>query len=152
MVALLPWVQDNWFTLIQSAGIAASLVYTARSFRHGVADQRTSQRLSLARHHWDLWANAHREPSLRRIMACDPDLVAAPVTVEEREFLLLVIYHFQTCWELGRDGDLVSLDVLRLDAAQFFELPIPRLVWCESRTSRDPRFVAFIEGCRTSPE
>jgi hypothetical protein len=84
-------------------------------------------------------------------MARDPDLVAAPVTVEEREFLLLVIYHFQTCWELGRDGDLVSLDVLRLDAAQFFELPIPRLVWCESRTSRDPRFVAFVEGCRTRP-
>lgn len=150
MAALPSWAQDNWFALVQSVGIAASLIYTARSFRQGIRDQRTSQRLSLASHHRELWSSAHREPSLRRITADTADLVIHPISVEEREFLLEVIYHFQTCWELAREGDLVSLETLRRDATQFFGLPIPRVVWCESRASRDPSFVNFIEGCRSA--
>ena len=152
MAALLPWAQDNWFTLLQTLGIVFSLVYTARSFRQGIRDQRTAQRLSLASHHRELWSSAHRESSLRRITADTADLITHPITVEEREFLLEVIYHFQTCWELARDGSLVSLEALQLDASEFFSLPIPWRVWCDSRAGRDRRFVEFIEGCRKSPK
>ena len=152
MAGLLHWVQENGFTLVQSLGIAASLIYTARSFRQGIRDQRIAQRLTLAGHHRELWSGSHREPSLSRITSPDADLVAHPITVEEREFLLEVIYHFQTCWELARESDLVPLASLRLDASEFFALPLPQRVWRDSRASRDRRFVAFIESCLTVPE
>ena len=147
MAGSFPWVQDNWFSLVQTAGILAGLLFTAWSFRRTSLDQRTSNRLSLAGHHRELWECAHQDAALQRIFATEPDLVAAPVTFEEREFLLEVIYHFQTCLELAREGGLVSLRALRLDAATFFGLPIPRAVWRETRASRDPRFVTFIEEC-----
>ena len=80
-----------------------------------------------------------------RNLETEADLVSHPVTVAEHEYLDLAIYHFYTCYELGTECGLISLDILALDARSFFAKPIPQAVWRETRASRAPAFVRFIE-------
>ncbi len=141
------WFRDNWFSLVQSGGIVAGLVFTAWSLRRDGRDRRTATRLGLAEHHRELWAEVHRRPDLARLLRDDTDLVLDPVTSGEEEFLNVAIYHFQTCWELSREGQLLSRTALELDARSFFSHPIPHTVWTRSRHWRDPAFVAFIDSC-----
>ena len=141
------WLGNNWFSLVQSGGIVASLIFTAWSLRRDGRERRTATRLGLAEHHRELWAEVHRRPDLARLLRDDVDLVAGPVTPAEEEFLNVAIYHFQTCWELSREGQLLSGKALELDARSFFNHPIPNAVWTRSRHRRDPAFVAFIESC-----
>jgi hypothetical protein len=141
------WIKENWFSLVQSVGIVAGLWFTAWSLHRTGRDQRSANRLALAQHHRELWSDPQRRPELKRVLDAEVDLVTAPVSVAEREFLIEVVYHFNTCWELGRNDGLVSLKALRLDAESFFSLPMPRLIWRETRQGRDPAFVAFIDSC-----
>jgi hypothetical protein len=145
MRTVLGWLADNWFSLVQSAGIIAGLGFNGWSLRRDGQDRRTTARLSLAQHHRELWADVHRRPDLERLLRDDADLVAQPITTAEDEFLNVVIYHFQTCWELGRSDGLLSLEALRLDARAFFAHPIPLAVWRRSRDRRDREFCRFIE-------
>ena len=139
------WIGDNWFSLVQSAGIVAGMGFTVWSLRRDSRERRTAARLGLAQHHRELWAEVHRRPDLGRLLNDDVDLVAHPITAAEDEFLNVVIYHFQTCWELGRSDGLLSLPTLELDARDFFAHPIPKAVWRGSRNRRDPGFVTFID-------
>lgn len=147
MGMVIAWLGDNWFSLVQSGGIIAGLGFTGWSLRRDGRDRRTTARLSLAQHHRELWAELHRRPDLARLLRDDADLVAQPVTTAEDEFLNVVIYHFQTCWELGRSDGLLSLEALRLDARAFFAHPIPHAVWLASRERRDPDFRRFVDAC-----
>ena len=140
------WFVDNWFSLVQSGGIIGGLVFTGWSLRRSSLDARIGNTLGLAQQHRDLWGDAHRRPELARILEGEVDLVSHPVTVTEREYLDLAIYHFYTCYELGSECGLISLDVLALDARSFFAKPIPQAVWRETRASRAPAFVRFIEN------
>jgi len=67
--------------------------------------------------------------------------------VAEQEFLNLVIIHFHTGWQLAKEETVVTLKTLKADARNFFNLPIPKSVWKQTRHTRDPKFVKFIEGC-----
>lgn len=141
------WIRDNWFSFVQSVGIVGGLLFTAWSLKRDSAERKTTARLALAEHHRELWAEVHRRPDLARILCDDVELLGQPVTAAEDEFLNVVIYHFQTCWELGKNSSLLSMKVLALDARDFFSHPIPAYVWRHSRSRRDPKFVAFIESC-----
>ena len=72
------------------------------------------------------------------------DLVASPITTAEQEFLNLVFVHFETGWQLARQGVATPLAVLSLDVRAFFRLPVVRAVWEETRWSRNPEFVQFV--------
>jgi hypothetical protein len=101
--------------------------------------------LALTEQHRELWNEVYSRPDLGRIYAEEADLVAAPVTVAEERFLNEVIVHFQTGWQLARQGSLITMDAMTADARTFFKLPIPRFVWQHTKASRDPKFVKFVE-------
>jgi len=73
------------------------------------------------------------------------DVLSAPPTVAEREFLNSVIVHFQTGWWIARCGGLINLTELRSDARSFFSLPLPLAVWEDTKVVRNRRFVKFVE-------
>ena len=67
------------------------------------------------------------------------------VTTAEQEFLNLVFVHFESGWQLAKQGMATPLAVLSLDVRAFFRLPIARAVWDETRWSRNPQFVKFVD-------
>ena len=139
------WVEDNWFLVLQSAGIVAGLLFTAVSIRQETKARRISDLLTLAEHHRALWNELLRQPDLERILDADADPAASPLTRLERRFLNLAIVHFHTGWQLARQGSLITPSVLAADVRAFFKLPVPQAVWRESRAARDPEFVGFVE-------
>lgn len=141
------WIGENWFPLMQSAGIVAGLLLPVVALRRDAAGRRTANLLALGQQHRELWTQAVERPELCRIFRDSVDLLTQPVTPPEFEFMNMVIHHFNTGWELAKQGEVLTLETMSLDVATFFCLPIPKSVWKETRDRRDPQFVAFIEEC-----
>lgn len=143
----LGWLSENWFSLVQSAGIVGGLVFTAASARQDTRSRRNGNLLTFTSQHRELWSEVHRRPELSRILQRDVDLIAQPMTVAEEEFLNTVFVHVQTGWDLAKNDDFLSPEVLETDMRNFLTHPLPRLAWESRRKSRDPRFMAFMDAC-----
>lgn len=146
MGAFSAWLDQNWFTLIQSIGIIGSLWLTGATLRRESRARRVGDLLALTGHHRELWAEVHRRPELGRILQSEVDLVSTPISIAEEEFLNLVFVHFQTGTLLAKEGSGLGLDALAADAKKFFALPIPQAVWMLTKAQRDPAFVDFIDN------
>ena len=145
MVASLAWLNDNWFSLLQSAGIIGGLLFTGLAARREARSRKTSDILTLLEQHRELWSEIHRRPELARVILPEVDLVASPLSVPEERFLNLVIVHFHTGWQLAVDRVVHTPEIMAADVRGFFTLPLPRAVWEQSKASRDPEFVRFVD-------
>jgi len=151
MGVVLPWLRENWFILLQSAGIIGGMLFTALSIRQATTARRVSDLLTLTEQHRELWNEVYRRAELSRIFASTIDLIANPVTVAEERFLNEVVVHFTTGWQLARKKSLITMEALKADLRSFFELPLPRAVWQQTKDSRDPEFVRFVQKCLKVP-
>jgi hypothetical protein len=138
MAVFISWLVANWPDLITAAGVMGTLWLGIRTANRESLE-RTAER------HANLWMQMTQQQSLHRILKKDADLSAKPVTVEEEEFINLVILLFLTGWRNARTGGLISLSELSNDVGGFLSLPLPRAVWENTKGSRNPRFVEFIE-------
>ena len=150
MEAFVPWLQQDWFNLIQTLGIVWSLALTAAALHRETRARKLGHYLNLVAHHRELWSETHRRLDLTRIFQAEVDLVAAPMTVAEQEFLNLAIEHFTTGWLVAKDTPFLSRKMLAADAATFFASPLPRTAWKQTKHARDPEFVRFIEDALTN--
>ena len=145
MDAVIPWLQQDWFDLIQTLGIVCSIALTAIALHRETRARKLGHYLTLVAHHRELWTETHRRPDLARIFQEEVDLIAAPMTIAEQEFLNLAIEHFTTGWLVAKDTRFLNRKVLAADARTFFARPLPRAAWKQTKQARDPRFVRFIE-------
>lgn len=145
MVSLVLWLNDNWFSFLQSVGIGGSLLFTAVTLRKDLQAKRVREYLILAGQHRRLWGQLHRRPKLARLLDPDRDLATRPVTHEEGLFLELAFVHFHTGWLLAREGSLTPMSVLATDAGHFFRLPVPAYVWERTKSVLEPEFVTFVD-------
>lgn len=145
MVSLVRWLNDNWFSFLQSVGIGGSLLFTAVALRKDFKAKRVREYLILAGQHRRLWGQLHRRPKLARLLDPDRDVAARPVTSEERLFLELALVHFHTGWMLARAGSLTPMPVLAADVGHFFQLPVPAFVWERTKSVLEPEFVTFVD-------
>ena len=145
MVAWQSWLDQNWFSLVQTLGILGGVGLTAAALRRDTRARKIGDYLILTGQHRELWSEVHRRPELSRILKAEVDLLASPLSVAEEEFLNLAIEHSQTGCLLARAGSPIRLSSLSSDARSFFTLPLPRVVWEKTKHARDPRFVRFIE-------
>jgi len=140
------WFESNWTNLVQSLGVIASLLFTAISIRSNTRARQASDFLTLAERFNEVWSETGRNPSLHRIFDTECDLVEKPITAEEREYLNKIFVHYYVSWLLiDKKQSLLPRTALKIDAQHFFILPIPNRVWTETRQTRDPRFVSFVE-------
>ena len=139
------WLEEHWFSLIESVGIVGSLLFTTVTLRHDLRARRNHEHLLLSTQHRKLWGELHRRPRLARILERERDLTAEPLTVEEEQFLMLAIVHYQNGWLLSGEGSLISRQALALDAGDFFSRPAPHQAWVRVRGIQDSRFVQFVE-------
>lgn len=146
------WLDQNWFTLIQTLGILGSIWLTRAALRRDARARKLGDYLVLAGHHRELWSEIHRHAQLARVLQPEVDLLASPMSIAEAEFLNIAIVHFQSGWLVAKDGGLITLDVLMADVRAFFSLPLPRAVWEQTRHMRDPNYVRFIEQAMEGKE
>lgn len=148
MADLSLFLESNWFNLVQSTGIVASLLFAAVTIRREARAHKMTALLALDQQHRDLWSELHRRPELARILSHEVDLVGRPVTTAEAEFLNTVFVHFCTGWRLAAEHGILSGDDLRQDIADFLARPIPLQVWRHTTGVREQRFVSFVERAR----
>lgn len=143
------WVSHNWFSLLQSAGIIGSLLFTGISLRVDSKERRASHELAITEAHRELWANIYKRPGLSRVLDPNADLSRHPVTREEEMFILLLVVHLNTALELLKPGRFAKPDEgLRKDIRWFFQLPVPQFVWEQTKVRQKGEFVRFVESCR----
>ena len=142
------WLSQNWFDLLQSAGIIASLLFTHSALRLETKTRQVSNLLSLTENHKTLWAEFYRRPELHRILDERATVRAQDITREEEILVNLAILHLNSTFYAQKLGLVFKLEGLRRDVAWFFSRPIPRLLWEKSKVLQNDDFVEFVEQCR----
>src|SRR5262245_45305825 len=127
------WLEGNWFTLLQSAGIAGSLVFTAISLRIDARVRRVGNLLALTDQHREIWLQLYRRPELARVLDARADLTNKPVTQHEELFVSLLVLHLNSAYHAIQAGMFLSPEGLGEDIRMFFSLPIPKAVWEEMK-------------------
>ena len=145
MVALSSWAGENWFNVVQTAGIVGGLLMTSAAAHREAKAREIENLLTITEQHRNLWGQIQYRADLLRILQPDANVLTKPITVPEEIFLNEVIVHFQTGWQLSKSGAMISLRDLELDARHFFSLPLPHTVWEKTKNSRNRQFVRFIE-------
>src|SRR5271169_3903503 len=133
------WIHDNWVSFVQSAGIVGGLCFNAISIRQATQARKVSDLLTLNEQHQNHWQEMYANPNLSRVLAKEVDFIEKPLTLAEERYLNESIVRFTTGWQVARSGALFTVNDMRLDAGTFFQLPLPKKVWEESKKSRNPK-------------
>jgi len=97
--------------------------------------------------HREIWSRLHDQQELSRVLSLSVNLHSAPVTLEEELFVHTLILHVRTAFKARELGMQFDDDAVAADIRQFFNRPIPRMVWGRSKIFQDREFVEFIESC-----
>ncbi len=142
------WFPQNWFNIITSLGVIASLWYTADAARKDTKSRQLGNLLVITNNHREIWTLFLSDPKLARVLDQSPNLENAPVTAAEGILVNMVILNMSNYFYAMNDGMVVRLDGLRRDVAGFFSYPIVVAVWEKTKTMQNDDFVRFVEACR----
>jgi hypothetical protein len=123
----------------------ASLWLTASAAVREARAREIENLLTIAVNHRELWSGVSHRRELDRIFRTDVDVLTAPASVAEEEFLNLVMVHYLTTWRLANLGGIISHKELAGDVHDFFSRPLPRAVWEKTKKARNSKFVRFVD-------
>ena len=141
-----PWLAQNWFTLLQSIGILAGLLFNAMALRADTKSRRATNLITFTAHHRELWSRFAGDPGLARVLDPNADLEGRPLTQAEELFTRDLILHLNSAFHAMDEGLLIAMEGLPGDVRGFFSLPIPQAVWDGLRPLQDREFVRFVES------
>lgn len=144
-MGFLQWISNNWFVLLQSAGISGGLLLTTVSLRDDVKARRVTNLIYMTQHHREIWSQLYTRPELSRVLDPSVNVKLNPVTKEEELFISLLILHLNSSFQAMKVDVLVKPEGLRRDVHMFFSLPVPKAVWETAKTFQDEDFVRFVE-------
>lgn len=141
------WLATNWFPLIESAGIMASLLLSAMAFRTSSKVRQTEVTLALAGAHREIWRMLQADDSLSRILDPKADIEKTPPTPGEEGFVLSVMHHLSAGVQAIQEGS-ISLPVgFEADIREFFSFPVPKAVAAAALPYQSPAFQRFLKRC-----
>lgn len=141
------WIGQNWFVLLQSFAIVASLLFTTITLRRDAKGRRIANLIDLTASHRNVWMQFDRRPELARVLDPEADLGVKVVTESERIFVTFLILHLSCVYHALEDALSISPEGLRQDVKSLFSLPIPNAVWENIKTLQDRKFVMFVDEC-----
>ena len=145
-----PWIGQNWFVLLQSLAIIASMLFTGFSLRRDARGRRIANLIDLTAGHRDIWAQQFdRRPQLARFLNPKANVTRKAVTDAERIFVTLIILHLSSVYHALEDALSVTPEGLRQDVKSLFSLPIPNAVWEKIKALQDEEFMKFVDECLT---
>jgi len=140
------WLGQNWFELLQTAGIGASLLFTAYSVRRDEKARQFSNLSAIKQDYIAIWNTLYERPELARVLDRTVDLNRHPASTAEWLFVKLLILHLDSVYRAIEAGLFVSVEGLQKDIEEFFKAPIPKAIWKKLRPLQDKEFVRFIEA------
>jgi hypothetical protein len=146
MPSLLSWIGSHAFDLLSAVGIISGLFFTTASFREDIRSRRLSNLVRLTEQHRDIWEESQNNPKLSRIRDPHADLYTKPVTAEETQFVMLLMFHLHCWYRAIQEGEVSVLEGLELDIQNFFSRPIPKHVWTERKAFFDRDFRQFVDA------
>ena len=146
MAGITPWLDGNWFNLLQALGIIGTLLFAGIGVHREAKAREVENLLTLAAHHRELWSHFIGKKELERVFNPSVNLNETPPTVAETEFLNLLIVQIQTGWRIATGGGITSLNEMQSDIQGTFSLPLPRAVWEQTKRFRNRKFVRFVEA------
>lgn len=147
-MGFLQWLEQNWFSLFESAGIIGGLLFTAVTLRTDARARRIGNLIAITQHHREIWTHLYTRSELARVLDNAVNLKSAPATNEEELFVNLLILHLNSAYHAMQNGMFVKPEGLQRDIQMLFALPIPRSVWEQAKSFQDADFVNYVESCR----
>jgi hypothetical protein len=140
------WLAANWFNVVQTAALIATLAVAASALRSSGRATKGSNTLTLAANNRQIWSQLTADPKLQSVLrtTMTPN---EDVSYEEYRFVVQVIHHTVTGFELARMGGINPVEGARRDAYHFMNLPVFRTVWEQNKIYQNADFVNFIDGC-----
>jgi hypothetical protein len=151
-MAFMDWMSHNWFSLVQTAILAAGLVLIGVALLFDARVRRIANLIRLTEQHRDLWERMYLQPDLARIFDPDADPAGKAVTTHEETFVIFIILHLSTTYHAMRSGFFRKPQGLLNDIVRFFSLPVPHAVWGKVKSLQDAPFVKFVERCFPSSD
>lgn len=140
------WLSVNWFNIVQTIALLATLVIAASALRASGNATRGANLLNVTAANREIWQQIITNPALKRIlrptMATDDE-----VTNEERRFALQVFQHSGAAYSILQTGAMDALHGYRRDVHDTMELPVFQVVWKEYKKYQQKDYVDFIESC-----
>ncbi len=146
-MGFIPWISDNWFTLLQSAGIIGSLLFTGITLWIDSKSRRVTNLITLTNQHRDIWSEFNRRPELARVLKSEVSLLEKPVTDKEEVFVTMIILHLSGMYQAMADRHVRAPERIEDDIRSFFSLPVPSAVWQKVRPFQDQAFAEYLENC-----
>lgn len=140
------WFGHNWFTILQSTGIIAGLIFTGLSFRDNVRARQVATLIQITASHREIWQKLLTHPELYRISRPNIDLSREPVTENEELIVRLLVLHLNSAYQAAKVSGIVRIEGMGKDIQTFFSLPIPRAVWTALRSLQNEDFVRYVES------
>jgi hypothetical protein len=146
-VRVIQWFQQNGFTLLQSVGIIASLLFSAHALRADSRERKIETLFTLTAANRDLWKTFYDKPELRRILELNIGGAPEPIpTLEEQVFVRSLIFHLAASFRARKYGMYFQEAGLSEDIRHLFSLPIPRAVWKTIGKFQEHDFVEFFNA------
>ena len=145
MLGILAWIGNHAFNLVSAVGIIASLSFTAVSFRADTRSRRLNNLVRLTEQHRDIWEESQSNPKVARIRDPQADLYTKPVTAEEAQFVMLLMFHLHCWYRAIVEREVANLEGVEKDIRSFFSRPVPRHVWEERKAFFDRDFRRFVD-------
>jgi hypothetical protein len=146
MPSLLSWIGSHALDLLSALGIVSSLAFTAVSFREDTRSRRLNNLVRLTEQHRDIWQESQNNPKLARIRDPKADLYTKPVTAEEAQFVMLLMFHLHCWFRAIQQGEVRVLEGLEMDIRNFLGRPVPKDVWEQRKAYFDPDFRHFVDA------
>jgi hypothetical protein len=140
------WIGHNWFELLQTAGISASLLFTAYAMRRDEKARQISNLSAIKQDYIAIWNTLYERPELARVLDRTVDLNRHPVSTGEWLFVKLLILHLDSVHRTIKAGLFVSVEGMQRDIEEFFKSPIPKAVREKLRPLQDKEFARFVEA------
>jgi len=145
-MGIIGWVTTNWIDLLQTAGIVASLLFTAYTIGEDARQRKIENLFALTTAHREIWSNLYEYPHLAKVL--DPNAISS--SASEELFVNFLILQLAAAFRARKLGMYFHESGLRLDVQEVFSLPIPKAVWEKARVYQEPDFVDFVESCLES--
>lgn len=131
-------LSTNWFALVQTAGIIASLLFTSHTIRADGNARQIETLITFTEHHRQIWSLAFEVPEIANHYFGESE-------ARKRLLVTLLIHHLHALFRAIQKGLIPEPAKMRQDIKAFFTDEFSKTIWTESAQYHEPDFVNFID-------